>query len=254
MYKALKSVVRTIFPNRLFFNLEPILRNIHYTLFYRGNKFQCTVCEKPLKAFVPYLHYEKICPNCGSLARDRRLWQIVKKDYINFTPKILDFSPSRSLYRKFNAFRKFRKVEYITTDLSGNFIADKHYDITNIDAAGETFELIICYHILEHIEEDELAMKELFRILKPNGTCIIQTPFKAGDIYEDDTITKPEDRLTHFGQEDHVRVYSTNGLKTRLHSAGFEVKILNYREEEDNIHGFSVNETILICRKGAKTF
>ena len=249
MYKALKRIVRAILPNRLFFTLEPTFRHIHYSLFYKGNTHKCTICEKPLKAFIPYHGYDKICPSCGSLSRDRRLWQILERDYINFTPKILDFSPSRALYRKLKAFRKFRKVDYITTDLSGNFLADAHYDITNIDVSDETFDVIICYHVLEHIIEDETAMQELYRILKPNGTCLIQTPFKEGDIYEDYAITSPEDRLTHFGQDDHVRIYSVEGISQRLQTSGFKVKALSFEEEVDNHHGFAQHETILICRK-----
>ncbi|WP_353777975.1 methyltransferase domain-containing protein [Winogradskyella sp. 3972H.M.0a.05] len=250
MYKALKTIVRTLIPNKLFFKLEPTFRDIHYSLSYKGDNFKCTICEKPLKAFIPFGGYDKICPSCGSLSRDRRLWQIIERDYTNFNPTILDFSPSRALYRKLKAFRRFRKIEYITTDLSGNFLADRQYNITDINVEDEAFDVILCYHVLEHIIEDTTAMKELYRILKPNGTCLIQTPFKEGDIYEDYSIISPEDRLKHFGQDDHVRVYSVEGLSQRLQAAGFNVNPLSFEEADDNLHGFANQETVLVCRKG----
>ena len=74
-------------------------------------------------------------------------------------------------------------------------------------------------------------MKELFRVLKPGGTAIIQTPFKEGDIYENESIKSPEDRKDHFHQEDHVRIYSVEGLKSRMEKAGFQVKINTFKEE-----------------------
>ncbi|MBK6500196.1 MAG: methyltransferase domain-containing protein [Saprospiraceae bacterium] len=79
---------------------------------------------------------------------------------------------------------------------------------------NDKFDLIICYHILEHIIEDMLAMKELFRVLKPKGKIIIQTPFLGETIYEDYSINTPELRLKHFGQKDHVRIYAAQGLET----------------------------------------
>src|SRR5690606_15351560 len=99
------------------------------------------------------------------------------------------------------------------TDLSGDFLSDFQYDITDIKVQNDQYHLIICYHVLEHIDNDYQAMNELFRVLKKDGTCIIQTPFKEGDIYEDASIINEHDRLIHFGQKDHVRIYSINGLK-----------------------------------------
>jgi len=98
----------------------------------------------------------------------------------------------------------------------GEFDADKHYNITNISESDNSFDLIICYHILEHIEDDHAAMKELYRVLKKGGSCIIQTPFKDGEISEDDKIKTAEDRIKYFGQEDHQRIYSVDGLKERF--------------------------------------
>jgi predicted SAM-dependent methyltransferase len=111
----------------------------------------------------------------------------------------------------------------------------------------------ICYHVLEHITADAQAISELYRILKPGGTCWIQTPFKEGEIYEDFSITDAAERWEHFHQEDHVRIYSAEGLAQRLSAGGFEVEILHFKEKENpDEHkqmGYKQEETILLARK-----
>lgn len=144
---------------------------------------------------------------------------------------------------------KKRDYDYIASDISGDFISDVKYDITDIDSENNSFDLIICYHILEHIDDDIKAMKELFRVLKSRGHCIIQTPFKNGEIYENNSIVTPAEREKHFGQSDHVRIYSINGLRNRLEKVGFQVEEKNYKEEHQNYTGFNEKETVLICKK-----
>lgn len=78
---------------------------------------------------------------------------------------------------------------------------------------------------------------------------MIQTPFKKGSIYENAAIKYPSDRKVHFGQEDHVRIYSVNGLKLRLEQVGFLVKIMMFSEDENNYYGFKTEEYILIATR-----
>ena len=70
-------------------------------------------------------------------------------------------------------------------------------------------------------------------------------PFKQGDIYEDPNITSPEDRLRHFGQADHVRIYSAEGLQKRLQGVGFEVEVLRFTEDSAPRSGLRNNEKVL---------
>lgn len=90
-------------------------------------------------------------------------------------------------------------------------------------------------------------MSELYRVLKKNGTVLIQTPFKEGEIYEDYSIVTEKERLKHFGQEDHVRIYSVEGLETRLKETGFNTEIRIFGE--DVYLGLQKNETVIICKK-----
>ena len=243
MYNSLKNSLTQFIPKKFLFRIEPILRKC-YAGFKRGNNHKCTICNFKASNWVNLPNQNLLCSNCGSLSRDRRLWQLLKEHYIKPNIHVLDFSPSRTLFRK---WKKEKNLNHIASDLSGNFMADVTYDITKIPEKENTFDLILCYHILEHVIEDTEAMKELYRVLKPNGTVLIQTPFKEDEIYEDYTITSETNRLLHFGQEDHVRIYSVDGLKKRLESEGFSVSVKQF--EKDTYLGFSDKETILFATK-----
>lgn len=245
MYNSFKKIIHTVLPKKAIFIIEPYLRSI-WSLNYRGSKHECTICKTALKKWIFLPNQDKICPNCGSLSRDRRLWQLIEENYLKNGIEVLDFSPSRSLYRKW----KKQTVTYKATDLSGDFISDNQYDITAIPEDDNIFDLIVCYHVLEHVIDDLSAMKELYRTLKPTGTLFVQTPFKEGEIYEDYSITSEKERLLHFEQEDHVRIYSVEGLKNRLTQSGFEVEINQYIDK-DIIHGLTKNEIVLIMKKQA---
>lgn len=245
MYNNLKQIVKRIIPKGFLFKHELSFRYF-YGLFYYGEKLQCNICSKPLRAFVKFNKRELICPFCGSLSRNRRLWYLLNhKQAIN--GNVLHFSPSRSIYRNLKATPQ---ITYYSSDFEHEFKADYNYDITNIPSENDKFNTIICYHILEHVIDDKKAISELYRVLKPNGKVFIQTPFKEGDIYEDYSITSKEARKEHFGQDDHVRVYSVNGLKERIESAGFVVEVKYFENTNDeNKNGFVSPETVLICSK-----
>jgi SAM-dependent methyltransferase len=244
MYQTLKKTIKRFVPTKLIFEQEDTLRLL-YSIFYTGNKYQCNICKKNLRTFIEFSNSDSLCPNCGSLKRNRRLWFLLETNFLVPNSNILDFSPSRCLYRK---IKKRTTINYQSTDLSGDFIADHQFNITDLKIADNTLDLIICYHILEHIEDDTKAIKELFRVMKPGAKALIQTPFKEGEIYENYTITSKEDRLKHFGQEDHVRIYSVFGLKQRLENCGFLIEIKeNFIDE--NKFDFDKKEKIIVITK-----
>lgn len=246
MYEALKKIGYNFIPKKFIKKNEAFFRKI-ISIKYIGNNYQCNICGFNMSHFVIQNDGKKICPKCGSLSRNRRLWELIKTEVEN--KSILHFSPPKSIS---NRIKQLPHTKYITTDFEKVFDAIKNYDIENIDEKNNSFDLIICYHVLEHINKDTKAMSELYRILKPNGECYIQTPFKEGEIFEDSSIKSPEARLKHFGQEDHLRIYSVKGLKNRLENAKFIVEVKNFKEESDNKFGFNEDETILIAKKEIK--
>jgi SAM-dependent methyltransferase len=244
MYSILKNTITQLVSRKLIFKHEETFRNL-YSVFYSGNRYQCNICNKKLRKFISLPNTDSLCPNCGSLKRNRRLWILLENEFLKPNINVLDFSPSRCVYRK---MKKIKTIRYQSTDLSGDFIADYMFDITSLAIDNNSLDLIICYHILEHVSDDILAMKELFRVLKPGAKALIQTPFKDGETYENHAITTKKERLQHFGQEDHVRIYSIKGLKERLLSCGFQVEIrFNFVENKKN--NLDSNESILIVTK-----
>lgn len=245
MYSWIKKIINQILPKNFLLKNEFLFRRI-ISVFYFGNSVYCNICQRNFSRFIKVFDDDKLCPLCGSLGRHRRLWHIISQNLeIKKNDRILDFSPSKALLRKL----KPQYAHYLSTDFLPNPIVNRRYDITSLPEPSNSFDWILCYHVLEHIEDDFKAFKELFRVLKKNGSVLIQTPFKDGEIYENPLIASKKERLVHFGQEDHVRIYSVNGLEKRLKSVGFKVKILEYIEEKMNINGFKMKEFVLIATK-----
>jgi len=240
MYENIKNIL----PHKFLKKNEALIRKVIY-IFYKGNQRQCPICQKKLRKLVHLKNGDFLCPYCGSLARHRRLWVLIKPLLIDGI-SILDISPPRCFYKK---LKKLRDIHYIATDLEGDFVADLNLDLTDTKLPPSEFDIILCYHVLEHIEKDQSAISELYRILKSTGKCFIQTPFKEGDVFEDPSITTTEERKIHFGQEDHVRIYSVQGLKSRLEKAGFKIEILSFSNDTNNFFGFSITEQVLIATK-----
>ncbi|WP_178987744.1 class I SAM-dependent methyltransferase [Winogradskyella schleiferi] len=243
MYTSLKRIAKLIVPKQLLQKNEFFFRKL-VSLRYKGDKYQCNICHFNLNRFVNLDDHDLLCPNCGSRSRTRRLYKLLNEANI-LKGTILHFSPPRSLSER---LRKIEDISYYSSDYENEFIADYSYDITAIDSESNFFDLVICYHVLEHINEDLKAMSELYRVLKPNGICYIQTPFKNGNIYEDTSITSEDARKTAFGQEDHVRIYSIKGLQNRLESVGFRVEIMTFENNSSETFGLKP-ETILIGKK-----
>ena len=245
MYNLLKKSIKLLIPKQFLFKNELFFRSFH-GVFHLGTKHQCGVCDKKLKAFIQLKNKDLMCPFCGSLARNRRLWSLLNSQN-SLNGNVLHFSPSRNLYR---LLTKDKNITYYSTDFTDAFLADYKFDITNINQEDGKFDTIICYHILEHIIDDQKAMNELYRVLSTKGTIYIQTPFKEGNIYEDFSIVSPKDRLKHFGQDDHVRIYSTEGLKKRLENSGFKVDTKIFQKNKiDYQYGLQSPETVLIAKK-----
>ncbi len=122
-------------------------------------------------------------------------------------------------------------------------------DVTKLPFPKDEFDWIICNHVLEHIEEDRAAMKELYRVLKPGGCALLQVPIsrKLEKTYEDNLTQSPNDREKYFGQSDHVRVYGKD-YSERLIQAGFEVQEIPTTTQSFR-YGLNPKEVIFCCHK-----
>ncbi|MBD3215520.1 MAG: methyltransferase domain-containing protein [Candidatus Lokiarchaeota archaeon] len=167
------------------------------------------------------------CPYCDSLERHRLLWLYLKYRTDLFednksTRKVLHFSPTHIFQEKLT---NFPQIEYFSADLEVSR-ADIQVDITRIPSKDNFFDVILCIHVLEHVPNDQQAMKELYRILKPGGWAIIQSPLNEmlEKTLEASWISSPRKRVKYFRHSNHVRIYGQD-YKERLEKAGFKVKV-----------------------------
>ncbi|QIA06720.1 class I SAM-dependent methyltransferase [Draconibacterium halophilum] len=231
---------------------------------YRGNKVYCPICKSHFSHFAPFgnpVRENALCPKCNSLERDRLVYLFIENSleffYTETTTKLLHFAPERSFFRIFSSSKT---IEYFPCDLypenfthfAGNKVNKE--DITTITYQKDTFDFVLCNHVLEHIPDDQLAMKELLRVMAKNGAGIFQVPldYNRDETYEDFSITTEEGREKAFGQKDHVRWYGKD-YNIRLKNAGFEVNEYQcsdmYSKKEIFKYGLIPSETVYFCKK-----
>ena len=219
----------------------------------RGNAYFCPVCEKGFKIFLPGGPARRpfaLCPNCHSLERHRFLWLILQQLWaeskIHNKGKMLHFAPEPCLAMKFK-----KTFEYISADLDPE-IAMVAMDITDIKFPDDTFDAIVCNHVLEHIPDDRKALSELYRVMNKGGWGSLQVPMKGETTYEDSSISTPEGREKHFGQDDHVRLYGSDFYQ-RLQDVGFTTHIYKkhdfFNEEENKRLSLAIEKELVIVRK-----
>ncbi len=197
------------------------------SVFYNGDNRFCPVCEKKSKRFAEHgfpARKDGKCLRCGALDRHRLTWLFFKRqtDLFDEKPKkMLDVAPVPYYEKK---LRRRLNEGYVTADIQ-NPQAMVKMDITDIQYPNDHFDVVYCSHVLEHVLDDRQAMREFQRVLKPEGWAVFLVPVFVEKTYEDPSITDPEERLEHFGQKDHVRVYGPD-FADRLEKAGFEVKVI----------------------------
>ena len=219
---------------------RPILIRFSYIfnkvspLFLKGDKVHCPVCESSFKYFLPYGTVKRrdnvLCPKCLSLERHRLLWLFLNQKTNFFTDKInlLHIAPEQCFYKR---FRKQENINYLSGDLYSP-LADVKMDIHKMPFEGNRFDVVLCNHVLEHVDDSHKAMTEIYRVLKPGGWAVMQVPLDTTreETYEDPTITSDEDREKHFWQKDHVRLFGLDYPK-KLEAAGFKITPINFSKE-----------------------
>ncbi|MDC0248804.1 methyltransferase domain-containing protein [Flavobacteriaceae bacterium] len=225
-------------------------------ILYRGNEFTDPINGKSYRKFLPYGYVKQrdnaLSPGTLSLERHRLLWLYLNNEtnFFSKTLKVLHVAPEQCFYK---LFKNLKNINYTTFDLNSP-LADIKGDICNLPFKENSFDFILCNHVLEHINDDKKAMKELYRVLNKNGTAILQVPInqKSSKTFEDSSIVDKKQRIEKFGQYDHIRLYGLDYFK-KLESFGFKVDPLKYSKEftENEIikYGLIKDEIIPVCKK-----
>ena len=253
--KRIASFLLNKIPRPILINLSIFLRPLIYQ-FFKGNNFTDPIDGKSYRKFLPYGYGKQrenaLSPGTLSLERHRQMWLYLQNETDFFTKnyKVLHIAPEQEFLRK---FKKMKNLDYTSADLFSP-IVDVKADILDLPFEDESFDVIFCNHVLEHIEDDRKAMSELYRVMKKGGWGILQVPMKNSleKTYEDFTITDPKERQKHFGQYDHVRWYGMDYFD-RLKSVGFDAKANFYSQKFSDADikkfGLNKNEILPIVRK-----
>jgi hypothetical protein len=206
-------------------------RDLGLGMWYRGRGRWCPVCGQSSRKFRPggtVARQDAKCPRCGALERHRFTWLYLlhRTDLFDGRPKrVLHVAPEQCFERQ---LQDRLGGGYLTADLRDPHAMER-MDITGIRHPDESFDVIYCSHVLEHVLDDRRAMREFHRVLKRSGWAILLVPITADRTFEDPTIVRPSDRLRVFGQKDHVRRYGPDYLD-RLRHAGFDVQVTRVSE------------------------
>ena len=232
MKKLFKTILNTV-PRPVLIRLSYVVRPI-LALALKGNKFTDPIDGKSFSTFLPYGYGNQrnnvLSPSTLSLERHRLLWLYLRDetDFFTAPKKVLHFAPEQAFYKR---FRNQKNLDYTTTDLNSP-LADVKADICKLPFPDNSYDLILCNHVLEHIPDDTTAMKELYRVLKPGGMGIFQIPqdLNREKTFEDNSITDRDQRAKIFGQYDHVRIYGRDFFE-KLRSIGFKVVEEDYTKK-----------------------
>lgn len=224
-------------------------------VFYTGSTVTCNICQKGFRKFLPYGRLARenaLCPNCLGLERHRLMWLFLQKetDFFTSPKRVLHVAPELCFLGR---FKKLKNLEYITGDIESP-LADVKMDIHNIPFEDNSFDVVFCNHVMEHVDNDIKACAEINRVLKPDGWGIIQSPVYPQELtLEDKSIISPKERERVFGQSDHVRKYGKDYAK-RLSQSGLRVSENNFvrRLSESMVKKYALpeKEIIFYCQKG----
>jgi hypothetical protein len=224
--------------------LGALARQARYLLWhldsYRflGDRFSCSICGGHFRKMLPYRgiwnirgvpvdHHtdHAICPRCHSVPRQRFVVEYIRQwtDLLTKRQRVLHFAPEISIY---NLFRH-ADADYVAADIDFSRFAGPmvYADATDIPFPSDSFDAIICIHVLEHIVDDGKAMAEFYRVLKHGGQAMIAVPTYGETTFEDPALDYAGREL-QYGTGEHVRM---NGLDfaDRLAGAGFTIRTIS---------------------------
>jgi SAM-dependent methyltransferase len=212
---------------------------------WRGEKFADVNCG------FGHIYRDAVCPGCNSHPRHRSLQLYFQQLIPAGKPlRLLHFAPEPCLT---SLLRSFKGIDYLSVDIDPAKAMQKE-DITRLSFRDQSFDVIICIHVLEHIEDDHKAMKEILRVLNTGGFAVLDVPidYTRERTYEDSSIQSPEARTKAFWQDDHVRLYGRDFSK-RLEEAGLSVKedqyIKSLGRKSIRTHGLQPTPFFLCTRK-----
>jgi SAM-dependent methyltransferase len=240
----IRSLAKTLIPERyrlLRYEWYESLRYYPELVASLGRRFECPFCGwrfrrlrwagfdypvlKEHRVVGASCHPDDVCPRCMSNARERLVYLYLKTKTSVFIERLrlLHLAPEPHLTR---TLRASTNIDYVTGDLIDQSV-DVRLDVMMLPFPDDSFDLIICNHVLEHVADDRAAMRELYRVLRPGRPALLQVPIAMAleNSLEDPAAVTEADRIRLFGQRDHCRLYAAKDYVRRLEEAGFRVSL-----------------------------
>jgi SAM-dependent methyltransferase len=222
----IRRAARALLPPRH----RPAIVGTVRALVRHGHRVQCPCCDGDFDRFIRHRGRPHAkCPRCGALERHRLLWLYLteRTNLFSRPMSLLHFAPEYAYKRR---FKRIDGLRYVTADLD-SALAVHSCDIMDLPFTDASFDAVLCSHVLEHVEDDRLALAEIRRVLRPGGWAILMSPIdrRRASTFEDAELTTPADRHRAFGQSDHVRLYGRD-FAERVCAAGFAVRSDRYLE------------------------
>jgi SAM-dependent methyltransferase len=193
----------------------------------RGDAVQCPCCSGRFRSFSGS-GSDARCPRCWSLPRHRTLYLFLRDNgLLSPSLRVLHIAPEEGIYRH------LRDNEgYVPADLFAGIRSVAQFSVEEIPYPDDSFDVVLCSHVLEHVPDDMRAMREFRRVLAPAGRAVLQHPIKLtlAHTFEDDAILSRQERERAYGQHDHVRLYGRD-FGDRLRSVGFDIEVVPYSDE-----------------------
>ncbi len=218
----------------------------------------CNICDwqgetfKDLDCGYGRVYKRALCPDCKSQPRHRSIYKYITENEIiprKRSLKLLHFAPEKIFT---DLFRSYSNIDYLSADIDPKK-AMRAEDITNLSFSDSSFDVIFCIHVLEHVADDNKAMREMHKVLKEDGFALLDVPinYKLDKTYENPSIINPVERTKAFWQWNHLRLYGVD-FRDKLEDAGFVVKLdnfINSLKEEDIIKYGLERKLIHLCTK-----
>ncbi len=274
MNDTVKTLLRKVIAKRHHPRIEDLFVRARYAALYpvfAGREFECPFCGGHFRRFLPrgaiieVLKEKQVigsgyrvnsrCPRCDSYDRERLVYlYLTRKTRVLSEPlRLLHVAPEKNLQK---VLRARPNIDYLSSDLDSP-LAQVVMDITDIQYEADTFDVIICNHVLQDVPEDLKAMSEMYRVLKPGGWAIIQVPISRvlDRTLEDPSARTYEERSRTYGGMFHVRIYARD-YEQRLTSVGFAVRrysfVAEFGAEEAYRYGLLMDEEIHVASKPAQ--
>ena len=254
-FVKLKLKIKNLVPFTLGKRIRGFYQKVS-SVFYKGSKYYCPFCKNSFRKLrssghdIPFLkdiqvigsghRKNSLCPRCFSVDRERLVYLFFKikhKEVFTKKLKLLHISPEASLKSLFNSLpninytigRNYRDNYYYRNERIQMNLFNMHYP-------DNEFDIIVCNHVLEHVKDDELAMSELNRILKPGGFAILQVPYSnsISETIDDEFLILPEHKEKYFPKFEKVRIYAKD-YPEKLKKANFQVYRFNPSNEKTEI-------------------